>query len=413
MIEAGLAVQAGWKSARLGQCCSKIGSGATPRGGESVYEGSGVTLIRSQNVYNGHFALSGLAYLREEHADQLKGVTVEPGDVLLNITGDSVARSCLVPEDILPARVNQHVAIIRPASELFDSRFVAYYLITPLMQSTMLSLAGSGGTRKALTKDMVEGFQLPQPPLSVQKRIADILSAYDDLIENNRRRMALLEEEARQLYREWFVRIRFPGYEHTRIQSGVPESWELSGTPEVVHVNPHVQLSDDEEHWFVEMSDLPINSMVIQEARKRPGRSGSKFMNGDTLFARITPCLENGKTAFVDFLNDGDAGRGSTEFIVLRSKRLTAQFVYCLARTYAFREHAIKSMVGSSGRQRVQETCFEKFHVLVPPRTLLNLFTDTVRPTFAQIKTLYLQVRKLTAARDLLLPRLMSGEVAV
>lgn len=136
-------------------------------------------------------------------------------------------------------------------------------------------------------------------------------------------------------------------------------------------------------------------------------------MNGDTLFARITPCLENGKTAFVDFLNDGDAGRGSTEFIVLRSKRLTAQFVYCLARTYAFREHAIKSMVGSSGRQRVQETCFEKFHVLVPPRTLLNLFTDTVRPTFAQIKTLYLQVRKLTAARDLLLPRLMSGEVAV
>jgi type I restriction enzyme, S subunit len=110
---------------------------------------------------------------------------------------------------------------------------------------------------------------------------------------------------------------------------------------------------------------------------------------------------------------DDEVGRGSTEFIVLRSRRLTPEYVYCLARTYDFRENAIKSMVGSSGRQRVQESCFEKFLVWVPPRMLLNLFTDSARPMFRQIKTLHGQNQKLRAARDLLLPRLMSGEIAL
>ena len=123
--------------------------------------------------------------------------------------------------------------------------------------------------------------------------------------------------------------------------------------------------------------------------------------------------LENGKTAFVDFLEDGETARGSTEFIVLRGTRVTPEYVYCLARTHSFRGNAIKSMVGSSGRQRVQESCFEKFLVLVPTATLLNLFTEYVRPLFRQIKVLHAQNQKLRAARDLLLPRLMSGEIAV
>ena len=112
-------------------------------------------------------------------------------------------------------------------------------------------------------------------------------------------------------------------------------------------------------------------------------------------------------------LEDGETARGSTEFIVLRGKRVTPEYVYCLARTHDFRGNAIKSMVGSSGRQRVQESCFEKFLVLVPTDTLLDLFTDYVRPHFRQIKTLHAQSQKLRAARDLLLPRLMNGEIAI
>ena len=262
-----------WENVRLGKHCTKIGSGATPRGGESVYLEEGVAFIRSQNVYNGHFTIEGLAYLGDEHAEQLQGVTVEKGDILLNITGDSVARSCLVPDDILPARVNQHVAIIRPNPDDFDLRFVGYYLISPFMQETMLSLAGSGGTRKALTKGMIEHFDVPRPPRPVQERIADILSAYDDLIENNRRRMVLLEEAARQLYSEWFVRLRFPGHEHTRITNGMPEGWER----------------------------VKVGSMLLKVSR------GKKIKKDDYQPEGTIPCVDQGSEFIGGYTDDREA----------------------------------------------------------------------------------------------------------
>ncbi len=250
-------------------------------------------------------------------------------------------------------------------------RFVAYFLKNILRNYQSDKAAVPGVNRNVLHELKVRTAD----PKS-QIRIAAILSTYDDLIENNRRRMVLLEDAARQLYREWFVRLRFPGHEHTRITDGVPEGWKQVPVPGAIEIKPRTPLSDDDEHWWVEMADLPTNSMVIQNAVKRDGRSGSKFMNGDTLFARITPCLENGKTAFVNFMAENEVGRGSTEFIVLRSMSLTPEFVYCLARTYDFREHAIKSMIGASGRQRVQESCFEKFLILVPSRSLLALFGE-------------------------------------
>lgn len=153
-----------WPLKPLGSLCLKIGSGVTPRGGDSVYVNDGVSLIRSQNVYNGSFDMRGLAHITDEQANNMQGVEVFGGDVLLNITGDSVARSCQVPDAVLPARVNQHVSILRPKINKLSSRFLLYYLISPYMQSLMLSLAGSGGTRKALTKSMIESFNIPTPP---------------------------------------------------------------------------------------------------------------------------------------------------------------------------------------------------------------------------------------------------------
>ena len=288
-----------------------------------------------------------------------------------------------------------------------DPRFSAYFLRNVLKgyQSEKAAVPG-------VDRNVLHEIKVRAPSHALQLRIADTLSTYDDLIENNRRRMALLEESVRQLYSEWFVRLRFPGHEHTSIVNRVPRGWEQVPTPAAIDINPKIKLSDDDEHWFVEMANLPTDSMVIQGAARRDGRSGPKVQNRDTLLARITPCLENGKTGFVDFMSDGEAGRGSTEFIVLRSKRVTPEFVYCLARTYEFRGNAIKSMVGSSGRQRVQESCFEKFMVYVPPASLLRLFSEFTEPAFEQIKILASQNQKLRAARDLLLPRLMSGELA-
>ena len=160
------------------------------------------------------------------------------------------------------------------------------------------------------------------------------------------------------------------------------------------------------------MGCLSNDSMLITDVESRAGNSGAKFQNGDMLFARITPCLENGKTGFVQFLPDPKAvGFGSTEFIVLRSRTLTPEFVYLLARSDDFRGVAIKSMSGASGRQRVQEQCFDDFQIAQPPRALLDRFSAIVAPGFRLIFKLHSQIQNLRRTRDLLLPRLLSGQV--
>lgn len=378
------------------------------------YTDDGVPVIRGSNLpFETTFYDDDFVFVSEQKADALIANTAYPGDVVFTQRG-TLGQIGVIPADAKFPRyiISQSQMKLTVDPEVADRRFIYFYFRQPNTVQAITNLAATSGVPH-INLTVIKNFEIPLPPVRVQSEIADILSAYDDLIENNRRRMALLEDAARQLYREWFIRLRFPGHEHTPIQDGLPEGWERVPTTDAIDVNPSSKLSDEEEHWWVEMSDLSTDSMVIQNAVQRPGRSGSKFRNGDTLLARITPCLENGKTGYVDFLPDGEVGRGSTEFIVLRSHRVTPAFVYCLARTYAFRENAIKSMIGSSGRQRVQETCFEKFMVLVPPTSLLSLFDEAVTQMFRQIRVLHLQNQKLRVARDLLLPRLMSRELAV
>ena len=197
----------GWVSLTLGDVCTKIGSGATPRGGSGVYLKDGpVSLIRSQNVYNDGFRLDGLAFINEQQATKLRNVEVHAGDVLLNITGDSVARACQVAPEILPARVNQHVAIIRPDSRKLSARFLRYYLIDPKTQTLLLSWAGSGGTRNALTKGIIESLRICAPvDVTKQRAIAHILGTLDDKIELNSRMNETLEAISRALFKSWFV----------------------------------------------------------------------------------------------------------------------------------------------------------------------------------------------------------------
>lgn len=154
----------------LGDHCDKIGSGATPRGGKETYLSDGpYTLIRSQNVHNHGFEFAGLAYIDDEQARKLNSAAVREGDVLINITGDSVARACQVHPNVLPARVNQHVAIIRPRSTEIDPVFLRYWLVIPAVQAHLLGLASAGATRSALTKAMLEGLQIPTVPLREQR----------------------------------------------------------------------------------------------------------------------------------------------------------------------------------------------------------------------------------------------------
>lgn len=170
---------------RLGDICVKIGSGATPKGGREVYQHTGVSLIRSQNVLDFAFSVEGLAHINHEQAERLNNVIVEANDVLLNITGDSVARACIVPSTILPARVNQHVAIVRTDSMKADNRYLLYYL--QASKDHLLQIASAGATRNALTKKMIEDLEIDLPPLWLQRDIANTLAILDSRIEQNRK----------------------------------------------------------------------------------------------------------------------------------------------------------------------------------------------------------------------------------
>ena len=169
----------------LKDVCIKIGSGATPRGGKEAYKETGISLIRSQNVLDYSFSTDGLAYIDDVQARQLENVTVQKDDVLLNITGDSVARACIVNNQYLPARVNQHVAIVRGNSEKVLQSYILYFL--QMKKSELLQIASGGATRNALTKAMIEGLEINVPSLDMQHKIVAALDAIQAKISINQK----------------------------------------------------------------------------------------------------------------------------------------------------------------------------------------------------------------------------------
>ncbi len=170
----------GWKIASLGDLVSKLGSGATPTGGDAAYKESGISLIRSLNVHDGEFVYKNLAFIDEVQAGKLSNVVVEEGDVLLNITGASVARVCSVPKSVLPARVNQHVMIVRPNSTL-NRIYLERLLLNPQMKARLLQVGGAGATREAITKAQAAELAIPLPPLDLQGVFAQRVSAVQKL----------------------------------------------------------------------------------------------------------------------------------------------------------------------------------------------------------------------------------------
>ena len=426
----------GWISMILGDVCSKIGSGATPRGGRDVYQkNEPFSLIRSQNVYNDGFRHDGLVFINERQATELSNVEVRAGDVLLNITGDSVARACQVAPNALPARVNQHVVIIRPDSRKLSARFLRYFLVHPETQAMLLSWAGSGGTRNALTKSMIESFHVYAPAdVTEQRAIAHVLGTLDDKIELNRRMNATLEAMARALFWSWFVdfdpvRAKMEGrdtglpkdladlFPDRLVDSElgkVPEGWALAPLPKLIEVNPQRPLRKGQVAPYLDMANMPTRGHAPDSVVQRPFGSGMRFANGDTLIARITPCLENGKTAYVDFLRDDEIGWGSTEYIVLKPMHpLPSEFAYCLARSTRFREFAIRNMSGTSGRQRVPATALSGFSIPLPPAQLVAEFGRMAQCLLGRARSAVNECRTLVTLRDTLLPKLVSGEFRV
>ena len=381
---------------KLSEICTKIGSGATPRGGKESYSEKGISLIRSQNVLDYKFSYDGLAHITEEQAEKLNNVEVRSNDVLLNITGDSVARACKVVSSVLPARVNQHVAIVRANEDVALSSYILYYL--QLSKKNLLLLASGGATRNALTKEMIENLQISIPSIERQEKIVAIIDNLQDKIELNNRINENLQQQS------------FALFEQLLSQS----EGDLCKLSEIAELNPKRQLAKGVVARCIDMAQLSTSGTFPNGWEMKPYNGGMRFSNGDTIIARITPCLENGKTAFIDFLDNSEVAFGSTEYIILSSKGVyPAEFFYCLARYPAFVDYAVKNMNGSSGRQRVSADTLGKYLLPRISEEEICLFRDTMTPMFKAMRNNSLENMRLSVIRDTLLPKLMSGELDV
>ena len=380
-------------------------------------QNSGYPSIRTPNIGRGRLLLDGVNRVSEEtYQAWTQREVPQPGDLILAREAP-IGNVAIVPPG-LKVCLGQRTVLIRADRSAVNPQYLTYLLLGDEIQGKILSMSNGATVHHLNMKDIRE-LEMPQiPDPRIQGRIADTLSAYDDLIENNTRRIKILEDMAQMLYREWFVNFRFPGHENVKLVESelgpIPQGWSAKCATEAVLVNPTTKVSKDGVKPFLPMGSLSDNSMLVTDIEEREGNSGAKFKNGDTLFARITPCLENGKTGFVQFLPSDDAvAFGSTEFIVLRSKTVCPEYVYLMARSSEFRDNAIKSMSGATGRQRVQEACFGRFFVAQPDKITLEQFRAIASPMFRLVHSLSLKNNNLHTTRDLLLPKLISGKISV
>ncbi len=324
--------------------------------------------------------------------------------------------------------VNNHAHIVRGNHEA-NTRYLMYAL-------SELDISGylTGSTMPKLTQGNMNQISLLMPPLPEQSAIAHVLGTLDDKIELNRRINETLEAMARALFKSWFVDFDpvrakmagrdpglpqhladlFPDHLVDSELGPIPEGWEVVPLPEIIAINPTRSLQKGEVAPYLDMANMPTRGHAPDILIDRPFGSGMRFANGDTLVARITPCLENGKTAYVDFLKDGEVGWGSTEYMVMRPKLpLPNEFAYCLARSVSFRKFAIQNMTGTSGRQRVPAIALSQFLLPSPPKQIAAIFGRVAQPLFARASEAVRESRTLAALRDALLPKLASGEMKV
>lgn len=386
-----------WETVKLKDFCIKIGSGATPKGGATVYIENGISLIRSQNVYNLLFDYQGLTHITEEAANKLIGVTVQERDVLLNITGDSVARVCMVPNDALPARVNQHVAIIRADDSILMSEYLLYYLASPYMQAYMLNLAvGKGASRNALTKGMIEDFPLLLPSLEEQKNITNILSAYDDLIKNNQKQIKLLEEAAQRLYKEWFVDLHFPDHETTPIVDRIPQGWTEGVLGDIAQFKRGKTITKNQ----VNEGNVPVVAGGLEPAY---------YHDIANTHSPVVTVSGSGANAGFTRLYNVDVWASDCSYIDIDTTS-NIYFVYCFLKES---KNEIDSLQKGAAQPHVYAKDINALKLALPISELISDFNDIVKPYFEMVRVLQLQNENLKQARDRLLPKLMSGEIEV
>ena len=364
------------------------GPHATPRESEE-----GPIFLGIKNVStDGRLDYSEIRHVSEQDFPKwTKRVTPQADDIVFSYEA-TLHRYAIIPEGFRGC-LGRRMALVRPDKKKVHPRFLHYYFMAPQWRAVVEANIISGATVDRIPIKRFPNFEVKLPQRNIQEKIASILSAYDDLIENNRRRIQLLEQAARLLYKEWFVHLRFPGHEHVKINKGVPEGWELLALGDVLTL----------QRGF----DLPVN-------KRKDGPYpiyASTGINGYHAEAKVKgPGVVTGRSGSlgtVMYVPD-DFWPLNTSLWIKEFKKVGPLFAVHLLSGLHLEQYNGGAAVPTLNRNDVH-----RIEVLCPSKTVLELFDEHVAPVYRQIEILEEQSKKLQAARDLLLPRLMNGEIAV
>ena len=377
---------------KLADICQKIGSGATPRGGKEAYRAEGIALVRSQNVLDFSFSSDGLAYINDEQADKLRNVELQSGDVLLNITGDSVARACLMDDDYLPGRVNQHVAIIRVDESKAVNSYLLYYL--QWCKSHLLQLASAGATRNALTKGMIEQLEIDLPSLDEQRKVVGILDSIQNKIKLNHEINDNLSDLLQTIYQGQFGKVGLAN--NCGILADI-----CSYSKDKIEIS---KLSLDTYYSTENM--LPEKSGAVKATSLPTTSQTTACHKGDTLISNIRPYFKK-----IVYCED-DCGC-STDVLCFKPvhPRYTA---YLFSTLYAdsFFDFMVAGAKGTK-MPRGDKQQIMTYPVVLPSEKDLSEFNSVATPILTRIYSNRTESERLSAIRDTLLPKLILGEIDV
>ena len=388
----------GWQKAKLGKVTNIIGGFAFK---SKHFSNSGDSyVVKIKNIKPPYIDIQDavkveMSFYKEQDLNKFK---IQKGDFVIAMTGATIGKIGKMIEK-QATYINQRVAKFEPKNNI-NKNFIYYILRQKNFQSFIQNNIDSNSAQENISAKSIGNFPILLPLFPhEQKAIAETLSSLDDKIELLHKQNKTLEDTAQTLFHKWFI-------------EDAKDDWEEKSLSDIINFNPEYSLSKGTNAPYLEMKNVSPIHFNPNKWYFRNFTSGMKFKNGDTLLARITPCLENGKTCYVSFLNENEIGWGSTEFIVMRMKSPYHKFIsYLLAKDHYFRDFATKNMTGTSGRQRVQATILKNFFIKIPRKEKiqeLNLKLDAI-----QNKLFYnsKQITTLNKLLNTLLPKLMTGKV--
>lgn len=384
-----------WRKMKLGDIAEVIGGG-TPKTSVLEYWNGNIPWITPRDLtgYNKIYIERGGRNITKKGLSNSSARLMPKGTVLL--TSRAPIGYLAIANNELSTNQGFKSLVV---NEVHANNLFVYYWLKSNVE--YLKSIGSGSTFAEISGNVVKEILVFLPPLPEQKAIAEVLSSLDDKLDLLHCQNKTLEEMAQALFRKWFIEEK-------------DEDWKVAKLGEVLDFNPTYKLSKRNTSPYLKMGNINSNAYAPLTWYDRIFSSGMKFMNGDTLLARITPCLENGKTCFVDFLNENEVGWGSTEYIVMRSKKTLHPFLsYVIARHCDFRDFAISSMTGSSGRQRAEAKVLKEYEIAIPPKEFLVRINEHFEIITLKLRNNSKQIHTLENLRNLLLPRLMSGMIRV